>query len=94
MSERDTVHKEMNKLTEDLTQAYKKIKILENEVKDHVEQVLLSRLLFVLSSISSSIAFFSVCTIQLEGHDYIACIDGTFPFHLYKIRMGLDSHTF
>lgn len=39
MSERDTVHKEMNKLTEDLSQAYKKIKILENEAKDHVEQV-------------------------------------------------------
>ena len=34
MSERDTVHKEMNKLTEDLSQAYKKIKLLENEVKD------------------------------------------------------------
>ncbi len=39
MSERDSVHKEMEKLSEDLSQAYKKNKILENEVKEHVEQV-------------------------------------------------------
>lgn len=39
MSERDTVHKEMEKLSEDLTQACKKIKILENESKEHLEQV-------------------------------------------------------
>lgn len=39
MSERDTVHKEMEKLSEDLTQAYKKIKLLENESKQYLEEV-------------------------------------------------------
>lgn len=40
MSERDTVHKEMEKLTEDKAQAIKKIKILENESKQYLEEVI------------------------------------------------------
>lgn len=40
MSERDTVHKEMEKLSDDLTQAFKKIKTLEAENKDYLEKVL------------------------------------------------------
>jgi len=39
MSERDTVHKEIEKLTDDLTQAAKKIKGLEVENKDFVDEV-------------------------------------------------------
>lgn len=39
MSERDTVHKEMEKLSEDLSQAVKKNKILENQIKEYTEQV-------------------------------------------------------
>jgi hypothetical protein len=39
MSERDTVHKEMEKLSDDLTQAFKKNKTLEVENKDFVEEV-------------------------------------------------------
>lgn len=42
MSERDTVHKEMEKLSEDLSQACKKIKILENQNKEYLEQVISS----------------------------------------------------
>ncbi|XP_065226709.1 disks large homolog 5 isoform X2 [Planococcus citri] len=38
MSERDTVHKEMEKLTEDKAQAIKKIKLLENESKQYLEE--------------------------------------------------------
>ncbi|PSN54915.1 hypothetical protein C0J52_01656 [Blattella germanica] len=38
MSERDTVHKEMEKLSDDLTQAFKKNKTLEVENKDFVEE--------------------------------------------------------
>ncbi|KAJ9592918.1 hypothetical protein L9F63_015423, partial [Diploptera punctata] len=38
MSERDTVHKEMEKLSDDLTQAFKKNKTLEAENKDFVEE--------------------------------------------------------
>lgn len=40
MSERDTVHKEMEKLSEDLTQAFKKNKALELESKEFMEEVL------------------------------------------------------
>jgi uncharacterized protein (DUF3084 family) len=40
MSERDTVHKEMEKLSEDLTQAYKKNKSIETENKDLSEEVI------------------------------------------------------
>lgn len=39
MSERDTVHKEMEKLTEDLTQAKKKNKVIEAEAKQFAEEV-------------------------------------------------------
>jgi discs large protein 5 len=39
MSERDTVHKEIEKLTDDLTQAAKKIKALESENKDFIDEV-------------------------------------------------------
>lgn len=39
MSERDTVHKEMEKLSEDLTQAFKKNKSYETETKELVEEV-------------------------------------------------------
>lgn len=39
MSERDTVHKEMEKLSEDLTQAFKKNKALELESKEFMEEV-------------------------------------------------------
>lgn len=39
MSERDSVHKEMEKLSEDLTQAVRKIKTLEMENKELVEDV-------------------------------------------------------
>lgn len=42
MSERDTVHKEMEKLSEDLTQARKKIKVIENQNKEYLEQVMRS----------------------------------------------------
>ncbi|XP_063244378.1 disks large homolog 5 isoform X2 [Bacillus rossius redtenbacheri] len=38
MSERDTVHKEMEKLSDDLTQAFKKNKALESENKDFQEE--------------------------------------------------------
>lgn len=39
MSERDTVHKEMEKLTEDLAQAKKKNKAVEAEAKQIAEEV-------------------------------------------------------
>lgn len=39
MSERDSVHKEMEKLNEDLTQAFKKNKALELETKEILEEV-------------------------------------------------------
>lgn len=39
MSERDSVHKEMEKLTEDLTQSYKKCKALEMQVKEMMDEV-------------------------------------------------------
>lgn len=39
MSERDTVHKEMEKLTDDLTQAFNKNRTLEVENKDCHEEV-------------------------------------------------------
>lgn len=38
MNRSDTVHKEMEKLTDDLTQAYKKIKLLESNNKELVEE--------------------------------------------------------
>ena len=40
MSERDSVHKEMEKLSEDLSQAVMKNKIFENQIKEYTEQVL------------------------------------------------------
>lgn len=40
MSERDTVHKEMEKLSEDLSQAFKKNKAVESENKDLLEEVI------------------------------------------------------
>lgn len=39
MSERDTVHKEMEKLSDDLTKAFMKIKNHETENKDSSEEV-------------------------------------------------------
>lgn len=41
MGERDTVHKEMEKLGDDLSQAYSKITHLENQNKQLVEEVLI-----------------------------------------------------
>lgn len=55
MSERDTVHKEMEKLSEDLTQAYKKIKILENESKSYLEEVIIVHVIFFSFMFSSLI---------------------------------------
>lgn len=43
MSERDTVHKEMEKMSDDLTQAYKKNITLETEHKDLLEEVKLTK---------------------------------------------------
>lgn len=38
LSNSDTVHKEMEKLTDDLSQAYKKIKLLESNNKELIEE--------------------------------------------------------
>lgn len=40
MSERDTVHKEMDKLQEELSQASKKIKTIEQSTNDSTKEVI------------------------------------------------------
>lgn len=57
MSERDTVHKEMEKLSEDLTQAFKKNKALELESKEFMEEVLFFYLLSYLYNVCNLIFF-------------------------------------
>ena len=48
MSERDTVHKEMEKLTEDLAQAFKKNKAVESDNKELLEEVSIYKYFFIL----------------------------------------------
>lgn len=47
MGERDTVHKEMEKLGDDLTKAYEKIAKLENQNKQHVDEVIFSSFVYL-----------------------------------------------
>lgn len=59
MSERDTVHKEMEKLTDDLTQAFNKNRTLEVENKDCIEEVCDGLLAFCIEKKLCVVSVFS-----------------------------------
>jgi chromosome segregation ATPase len=64
MSERDTVHQEMETLGNDLSQAYTKVTHLENENKQLVEEVRCSRI-FLIAWAAESASVFTLRTIDL-----------------------------
>lgn len=49
MGERDTVHKEMEKLSDDLQQAYSRITHLENQNKQINDEVSIGKILITIS---------------------------------------------
>lgn len=65
MGERDTVHKEMEKLGDDLTQAYNKITHLENQNKQFVEEV--SFVYFI--DVNSHFGYLALIRVSIEAFE-------------------------
>lgn len=84
MGERDTVHKEMEKLGDDLTQAYTKITHIENQNKQFMEEVNLFDLNFI------TLLYFS--TLISKHVIYISSIDFSIGFIQLFIRCSLLVH--